>query len=160
MLLKELDLNKLHVFAAVAEHGGVSRAAAELGRTPSAVSQSVTALEDALGVKLFDRIGKRLVLTRGGQLLHADVRRHHGGRLLPKRPAHRALARTPLRPSRPETDSRDLGRHGRFGTGLTTESRRRGRPAENRCRAVSSERKTESRPHAARRAHRLDLAER
>ena len=77
MLLKELDLNKLHVFAAVAEHGGVSRAAAELGRTPSAVSQSVTALEDALGVKLFDRIGKRLVLTRGGQLLHADVRGHH-----------------------------------------------------------------------------------
>src|SRR6266404_1111535 len=77
MLLKELDLNKLHVFAAVAEHGGVSRAAAELGRTPSAVSQSVTALEDVLGVKLFDRIGKRLVLTRGGQLLHADVREHH-----------------------------------------------------------------------------------
>src|SRR5882724_975648 len=77
MLLKDLDLNKLHVFAAVAEHGGVSRAAAELGRTPSAVSQSVTALEDVLGVKLFDRIGKRLVLTRGGQLLHADVRGHN-----------------------------------------------------------------------------------
>jgi DNA-binding transcriptional LysR family regulator len=77
MLLKELDLNKLHVFAAVAEHGGVTRAATELGRTPSAVSQSVTALEDALGAKLFDRIGKRLVLTHGGQLLRAHVREHH-----------------------------------------------------------------------------------
>jgi DNA-binding transcriptional LysR family regulator len=77
MLLKELDLNKLHVFAAVVDHGGVSRAATELGRTPSAVSQSLSALEDALGVKVFDRIGKRLVLTRGGQLLYAHAREHH-----------------------------------------------------------------------------------
>ncbi len=77
MLLKELDLNKLHVFASVAEHGGVSRAAAELGRTPSAVSQSLTSLEDALGVKLFDRIGKRLVLTRGGQLLRGHLREYY-----------------------------------------------------------------------------------
>jgi len=77
MQLKEIDLNKLHVFAAVAEHGGVSRAAAELGRTPSAVSQSLSALEGALGVKLFDRIGKRLVPTRGGQLLRAHVREHY-----------------------------------------------------------------------------------
>jgi DNA-binding transcriptional LysR family regulator len=59
MLLKELDLNKLHVFAAVVEHGGVGRAAAELGRTASAVSQSLSGLEDTLGVKLFDRIGKQ-----------------------------------------------------------------------------------------------------
>jgi DNA-binding transcriptional LysR family regulator len=77
MLLKELDLNKLHVFAAVVEHGGVSRAAAELGRTASAVSQSLSGLEDAVGVKLFDRIGKRLVLTRGGQLLYGHAREHH-----------------------------------------------------------------------------------
>jgi len=77
MQLKEIDLNKLHVFAAVAEHGGVSRAATELGRTPSAVSQSLSALEGALGVKLFDRIGKRLVPTRGGQLLRAHVREHY-----------------------------------------------------------------------------------
>src|SRR5262252_9428427 len=77
MKLKELDLNKLHVFATVAEQGGVSRAAAELGRTPSAVSQSLTALEAALGVKLFDRVGKRLVLTRGGQQLRGHVRDHY-----------------------------------------------------------------------------------
>src|SRR5215475_5010413 len=76
MKLNSLDLNKLHAFGAVVEHGGVG-GAAHLGRTPSAVSQSITALEGALGVKLFDRVGKRMVLTRGGQLLHAHVREHH-----------------------------------------------------------------------------------
>jgi DNA-binding transcriptional LysR family regulator len=75
--LNHLDLNKLHVFGAVAEHHGVGGAAAHLGRTPSAISQSVSGLERALGVKLFDRIGKRLVLTRGGRLLHDHLREHH-----------------------------------------------------------------------------------
>ncbi len=74
--LNNIDLNKLHAFGAVAERGGVGVAAALLGRTPSAVSQSVTALEAALGVKLFDRIGRRLVLTRGGQLLAAHLREY------------------------------------------------------------------------------------
>jgi DNA-binding transcriptional LysR family regulator len=74
MKLHTLDLNKLHVFSAVVEHGGVGRAAAHLGRTPSAVSQAVSALEDSLGVALFDRVGKRLVLTRGGQRLDAHLR--------------------------------------------------------------------------------------
>jgi LysR family transcriptional regulator for metE and metH len=78
MLLNNIDLNKLHVFGAVIERGGVAGAAAHLGRTPSAVSQSVTGLEAALGVKLFDRIGKRLVPTRGGQLLYAHLREHYG----------------------------------------------------------------------------------
>src|SRR5262245_50498718 len=77
MKLNNLDLNKLHAFAAVAERGGVGSAAAQLGRTPSAVSQSVSALEGALGVKLFDRVGKRLVLTRGGQLLSDHLREYH-----------------------------------------------------------------------------------
>jgi DNA-binding transcriptional LysR family regulator len=77
MKLNSFDLNKLHAFGAVVEHGGVGGAAAHLGRTPSAVSQSITGLEGALGVKLFDRVGKRMVLTRGGQLLHAHVREHH-----------------------------------------------------------------------------------
>jgi len=77
MKLHNLDLNKLHTFSAVVEHGGVGSAAAQLGRTASAVSQSVAALEGALGIKLFDRVGKRLVLTRGGQLLHAHLREHH-----------------------------------------------------------------------------------
>src|SRR5689334_19769952 len=76
--LNTLDLNKLHAFGAVVEHGGVGAAAAALGRTPSAISQSVTALEGALGVKLFDRIGNRLVLTRGGQRLADHLRDYQG----------------------------------------------------------------------------------
>ena len=76
MKLNNLDLNKLYAFAAVVEQGGVGAAAARLGRTPSAVSQSVSALEGALGVKLFDRVGKRLVPTRGGQLLHGHLREY------------------------------------------------------------------------------------
>jgi DNA-binding transcriptional LysR family regulator len=71
--LNELDLNKLATFLAVANAGGVGKAAASLGRTSSAVSQSVGALEAALGCKLFDRVGKRLILTRSGQTLRARV---------------------------------------------------------------------------------------
>lgn len=76
MELHNLDLNKLHAFFAVVADGGVGRAARRLGRTSSAVSQSVTALERSLGCKLFDRVGKTLVLTRGGQHLHAALRDH------------------------------------------------------------------------------------
>lgn len=77
MRLNNLDLNKLHTFGAVVEQGSVGGAAAHLGRTPSAVSQSVSGLEGALGVKLFDRVGRRLVLTRGGHLLYGHLREHH-----------------------------------------------------------------------------------
>ena len=76
MELNKLDLNKLHTFAAVVAHGGVSSAAAHLGRTPSAVSQSISTFERVLGVKLFDRVGRRLVLTRGGQMLHRHLQEH------------------------------------------------------------------------------------
>jgi DNA-binding transcriptional LysR family regulator len=78
MKLNDLDLNKLHVFLAVAEAGGVTPAAHVLGRTRSAVSQSVAALEGALGIRLFDRVGKRLVLTRPGRVLRERVRESHG----------------------------------------------------------------------------------
>jgi DNA-binding transcriptional LysR family regulator len=64
-----VDLNKLRTFLAVAERGGVSAAAASLALTRSAVSQSVSALEGSLGVRLFDRVGRRLVLTAEGRTL-------------------------------------------------------------------------------------------
>jgi DNA-binding transcriptional LysR family regulator len=71
--LTDLDLNKLSIFLAVADSGGVGKAAKRLGRTSSAVSQSISGLEAALGAPLFDRVGKRLVLTRGGQALRERV---------------------------------------------------------------------------------------
>jgi DNA-binding transcriptional LysR family regulator len=76
MELTNLDLNKLHAFFAVVADGGVGKAARRLGRTSSAVSQSISALESALGCKLFDRVGKALVLTRGGQHLHDSLREY------------------------------------------------------------------------------------
>jgi DNA-binding transcriptional LysR family regulator len=71
MELDKLDLNKLLTFLAIAEAGGASAAARRLALTRSAVSHSLGALEASLGVALFHRVGKRLVLTREGALLRA-----------------------------------------------------------------------------------------
>jgi len=73
MQLNRLDLNKLHTFLAVVDQGGVGKAGRALGRTSSAISQSLTSLETALGCPLFDRVGRQLVLTRAGRQLHARV---------------------------------------------------------------------------------------
>lgn len=74
MKLNDIDLNKLSTFLMVVEAGGVTAAARRLGRTPSAVSQSVSQLEASLGCKLFDRVGKELVPTRGGRSLSESAR--------------------------------------------------------------------------------------
>jgi DNA-binding transcriptional LysR family regulator len=68
--VNDVDLNKLRVFSSVVENGGVSGAARRLALTRSAVSQSVSSLEGSLGLQLFDRVGRRLLLTREGRLLH------------------------------------------------------------------------------------------
>jgi LysR family glycine cleavage system transcriptional activator len=64
----------LQAFEAVARLGGVSRAAAELHLTQSAVSRQVMALEEQLGVQLFRRVKKRLVLSEAGAAYLHDVR--------------------------------------------------------------------------------------
>lgn len=57
------SLESLRVLAACVRHGNFSRAAAELGITPTAVSQRMRALEAQIGVKLFRRHGPRLTTT-------------------------------------------------------------------------------------------------
>ena len=74
MELSQIDLNKLHVFFVIAERGGVTAASRQLAITPSAVSQSLSALEQSLGIMLFNRVGRKLVLTREGQLLRRRFR--------------------------------------------------------------------------------------
>jgi DNA-binding transcriptional LysR family regulator len=74
--LSQVDLNKLHTFFTVAEQGGVTAAGRKLALTPSAVSQSLSTLEQSLGIRLFDRVGRRLVLTREGRVLQARFRDH------------------------------------------------------------------------------------
>src|ERR1700754_1533155 len=60
-------LNPLHVFDAVARLGSLTRAAAELSVTHSAVSRQLATLEAYLGVELFERGPRGVVLTKVGE---------------------------------------------------------------------------------------------
>ena len=62
-----MTLDQLRIFLAVAEREHVTRAAEALNLTQSAVSAAISALETRHGVKLFDRIGRRIVLTDAGR---------------------------------------------------------------------------------------------
>ena len=71
-----LPLNGLKAFEAAARHLSFTRAAAELHVTQAAVSHQVKTLELRLGVKLFRRLPKSLLLTDEGQALLPDLRGH------------------------------------------------------------------------------------
>lgn len=75
-----LPLAALRAFEAAARHANVTRAAAELNVTQSAVSHQIRALERHLGVALFRRTGSGLALTEAGRKL-ADVARDSFRRL-------------------------------------------------------------------------------
>jgi len=62
-------LNSIISFEASARLGSFTRAASELNLTQSAVSKQILQLEMRLGVALFDRTSKELVLTRAGSIL-------------------------------------------------------------------------------------------
>lgn len=64
--MRIFDLQDLHVFRCVAREGGVIRAARQLNRVPSNVTTRVKRLEERLGVMLFRREGRGLVLTDAG----------------------------------------------------------------------------------------------
>src|ERR1700758_4896568 len=66
-------LDGVEVFLSVAEHRSFRRAAAELGVTPSAVSQTVRVLEERIGAALFTRTTRSVGLTEAGErfLSHA-----------------------------------------------------------------------------------------
>ena len=61
-----MDWNQARAFSATAAFGSLSAAARKLGLTQPTLSRQVAALEAALGTTLFERIGKRLVLTDAG----------------------------------------------------------------------------------------------
>lgn len=71
----ELTLRGLRVFVALEETGSISGAAERIGGSPSGVSQHITALEKAIGAKLFDRRAKPITLTIAGQLLRLHAHR-------------------------------------------------------------------------------------
>jgi DNA-binding transcriptional LysR family regulator len=69
-----MDLKRLRSFVTVAELGGVSRAAAKLHITQPALSRQIRDLQEELDLKLFERVGRRLVLTGEGEELLRDCR--------------------------------------------------------------------------------------
>lgn len=69
-----MTLEQLRIFVAVAEREHVTRAAAQLNLTQSATSAAIAALEHRHAVKLFDRVGRRIVLTDAGRLFLTEAR--------------------------------------------------------------------------------------
>jgi DNA-binding transcriptional LysR family regulator len=72
--MDQMDWNQARAFSATAASGSLSAAARKLGLTQPTLSRQVAALEAALGVALFERIGKRLELTQAGMSLVEHAR--------------------------------------------------------------------------------------
>ena len=72
-----MNISDLRMFKAVVDHGGVTRAAAQVHSVQSNLSARIRNLEADLGRKLFDRAHRRMVLTPEGRKLYASA-----GRLL------------------------------------------------------------------------------
>lgn len=72
---RNLDVAALRSFIAVADSGGVTKAAKRLHLTQSGVSMQLKRLEESLSAELFAREGRGVVLTKTGEELLADARR-------------------------------------------------------------------------------------
>ncbi|MGH3491884.1 MAG: LysR family transcriptional regulator [Sciscionella sp.] len=70
-----MDSRQLHYFLAIVEHGGITRAAAALHIAQPSLSQTLRGMERELGVELFHRVGRRLVLTAAGTALLGPAHR-------------------------------------------------------------------------------------
>ena len=70
MIIDKLNLNHLRLFECVYRTHSMTQAAEELHLTQSGVSQHVQSLEEALELKLFDRVRQRLVPTKAAQTLY------------------------------------------------------------------------------------------
>ncbi len=64
-----VEIRHLHYFMAVCEELHFTKAAEKLGISQPTLSQQIRVLEDELGMPLFDRIGKKIVVTEAGSLL-------------------------------------------------------------------------------------------
>ena len=76
-LLRNLTLRQLQIFSAASQYESFARAAEDLHLTQPAVSMQIKQLEEAIGLPLFERIGRRLTLTEAGTTLS-----HHAKRIL------------------------------------------------------------------------------
>jgi DNA-binding transcriptional LysR family regulator len=69
-----MDLRRLRTFVTIAEQGSVSKAALHLHISQPGLSRQLQELQQELGLRLFDRIGRRLVLTTEGEQLLGSCR--------------------------------------------------------------------------------------
>lgn len=70
-----MDIHSLSAFIAVADCASFSRAAERLHLSQPAISKRIAALDEAIGNRLFDRIGRRIDLTDAGRTLLPHARR-------------------------------------------------------------------------------------
>ncbi len=71
---ERMDLRRLRTFVTVVEQGSISAAALRLRIAQPALSRQIHDLEQELGLKLFDRVGRRIFLTGEGEQLLGDCR--------------------------------------------------------------------------------------
>jgi DNA-binding transcriptional LysR family regulator len=69
-----MTLEQLRVFLAIHDEGGVTRAARKLNMTQSAASAALAALESRHDVRLFDRVGRGVVLSSAGRAFLPEAR--------------------------------------------------------------------------------------
>jgi DNA-binding transcriptional LysR family regulator len=72
---RSMTLEQLRIFVEVAERQHLTQAAGVLALTPSAVSAAIKTLEERYGTPLFDRVGRRIVLSEAGRLFLVEARR-------------------------------------------------------------------------------------
>ena len=70
-----MNFRKLKIFYETAQHLNMTKVAKEMYISQPSISQSINELESELGVKLFDRIGKKLYLTNEGEVFRNYTRR-------------------------------------------------------------------------------------
>ena len=73
--MRSIDLDSLEIFRTVVQEGGVIRAAQKLNRVQSNVTTRIKQLEQRLGLALFHKQGRSLVLSREGELLLSYAQR-------------------------------------------------------------------------------------
>ena len=74
MLFRKFDANLLIVLDALLEHNSVTKAAEKLGRSPSAISHSLSNLRYIFNDNLFEREGQKLVPTQKSLNIRNEVR--------------------------------------------------------------------------------------
>ena len=70
-----MNIRKLNIFYKTAEYLNMSKVAKEMYISQPSISQCISEIEEEIGTKLFDRIGKRLYLTHEGKIFYDYTRR-------------------------------------------------------------------------------------